>query len=119
MKRTVIHFIALFALTYVTCSCEHDSISKSHDDVFKAEVLGKGTDCNVCLLKFTEKTSNLKKLYGSSINNTYYALNYPNSMIKKGMTVKVKIREVASHEIPACLTYGPAYSSLIILEVNE
>lgn len=98
-------------------SCENKGINKSQD-VFKAEVLGKGADCNVCLLKFSEEVTLLRKLYGSSINNTYFALNYQGP-IKKGVKVEVKIREVKPKEIPSCLAYGPAYSCVMILNVNQ
>lgn len=112
MKNSI--FI-LFILVFTIIACtknNHETIDNSPN----ATVLGKGLDCgNTYLIQFDDDVSGLPQ---NSWENTFYALNLPESYKDAGKRVFVEFREPHNNEWVACTTLGPGYPQVYVTNVE-
>lgn len=113
MKKVVFYFTLLIPFIFIGCSSDNDSEEVIYE--FEATVLGKGIDCGGTFL------IDLSRKYGDSDikNGTYFADDLPEELKVKGQKLKLNCRKPTIDEAYPCITLGPGYNHVVVLESIE
>jgi hypothetical protein len=120
MKTKIIIYVLFMAGLISFYSCQKEDNSSEYP--FKAEVIGKNSDCGICQIRITEGQNKVETMVGKSVGtNIYIANNLPEDLKIDGLKIILDLRkpEPENNELGICTAMGPAYPWVFVTKAKK
>jgi hypothetical protein len=118
--KTKFIICVLFVGLISYCSCQKENNPTEYP--FKAEVMGKNSDCGIYQIRITEGQDKVETIVGKSIGtNIYIANNLPEELKTNGLQILLDLRkpELESNELGICTAMGPSYTWVFVTKAKK
>ena len=106
--------ILMFTILVTFNSCK-----ETDEYQFKAEVIGRNTDCGFFAVKFTENLDQVHEIADTYIlEDIYIAKNLPLELQTEGSLIVLNIRKIKDSELSICTDRGPSYPWIYVLNAK-
>jgi hypothetical protein len=111
--------ICLLVIVINACNKPQQQTTNGPSDWFEIEIKETiNTDCQLPSIGFETRRQEAYTILGDS-RGTYIALGLPKVLYSVGTKLKVRFRKPTASEDIACTAFGPAWSHVLITEMQH
>lgn len=113
--KIIICLLFIGLISYYSCQKENNLTEYQ----FKAEVMGKNSDCGIYQIKITEGQDKVETIVGKSVGtNIYIAYNLPEELKICGLKILLDLRKPENSELGVCTCREPSYTWIFVTKAK-